>query len=100
MARQSQAPFNSGFHIEGTYPESAGHLMTALLRGLADIECKYEREHDQILHWMIPEIIKCQLLRDLETKHGLECKPYVQRLSQMYGHLLDATVREAGAGRS
>ena len=92
---QVDALYHTGFHIQGSCPESAGDLLTSLLKSLSDVEKRFENERDELVRWVIPEILRCQLLRDLEMRHGLECKPYIERLSQLCDHLLAKGLREA-----
>ena len=92
---QVDALYHTGFHIQGCCLESAGDLLTSLLKSLGDVENRFENERDELVRWVIPEILRCQLLRDLEMRHGLECKPYIERLSQLYDHLLAEGLREA-----
>jgi len=92
---QVDALFHTGFDIHGRGLESAGDLLTSLLKSLSDVEKRFENERDELVRWVIPEILRCQLLRDLKMRHGLECKPYIERLSQLYDHLLAEGLREA-----
>ena len=92
---QVDALFQTGFDTQGRGLESAGDLLTSLLKSLGDLENRFEKERDELVRWVIPEILRCQLLRDLEMRHGLECKPYIERLSHLYDHLLAEGLREA-----
>jgi len=84
-----------GFVYEGTYPEGLAGLIPVMLQRLASIETEYEREHDRLAEWAIPEILRCQLLHDLEIRHGLERQPYLQRLAEVHDRLLAETFDRA-----
>ena len=92
---QVDALYHTGFHIQGRGLENAGDLLTSLLKSLSDVENRFDNERDELVRWVIPEILRCQLLRDLEIRQGLECKPHIERLSRLYDHFLAEALREA-----
>ena len=92
---QVDALYHTGFHIQGRGLESVGDLLASLLKSLSDVENRFDNERDELVRWVIPEILRCQLLRDLKMRHGLECKPYIERLSALYDHLLTDALCEA-----
>ncbi len=55
--------------------------MQSMLKALADIEVRYEREHDRLSRSPEPDEVKKRLLARLRERRRQEREPYLKRLS-------------------
>src|SRR5215218_4709331 len=91
----------------GTYAKSATHLeaddgrriydsevlplLQVLLTMVADLDCDYERERDQIGATVMDSVLRDKALKELEKRHHERRDPYLQRLRRIEEQLSPGT---------
>ena len=65
------------------YDSDALPLLRLLLMMLADLDCDYERERDQIGGTISDPDLRDQALEELEKRHQERRDPYLQRLRRI-----------------
>jgi hypothetical protein len=66
-----------------TYPEDLLPELQRVLAALADLDLRYEVERDHLEDWSGPEVVKQQLVAELEQSHTDEREPYAVRLAEL-----------------
>jgi hypothetical protein len=59
-----------------------------LLRALADVEVRYERDQNRIAQTVELDAVKRRLLRQLKDRRRSEREPYVRRLNVLQQRIL------------
>ena len=66
-----------------TNPEYLLPELQRILAALADLDARYEIEHDHLEEWSGPEEVKQRLLADLEQKHRATREPYAMQVAEL-----------------
>jgi hypothetical protein len=79
---------NGGTRLDGDdgrriYDSEVLLLLQVLLTMVADLECDYERERDQIGATLMDPDLRDTALDELETRHHERRDPYLQRLRRI-----------------
>jgi hypothetical protein len=79
---------NAGTRLEGDanrriYDSEVLLLLQVLLTMVADLDCDYERERDQIGATLMDPDLRDTALEELETRHHERRDPYLQRLRRI-----------------
>jgi hypothetical protein len=79
---------NGGTRLEGEadrriYAAEVLPLLQLLLTIVADLDCEYERERDQIGATVMDPDLRDKALDELETRHQERRDPYLQRLRRI-----------------
>ena len=64
----------------------------AALAALADLETRYQIDHDALAQWTGPEALKRSFADQLEAHHAREREPLVQRLAALHQHMTTAAM--------
>lgn len=71
-----------------TYPQDLQPALQEALSVLADIDCRYEQQIEQLQHWNGPEAMKERLAEQMEQRHRYEREPYVRLLSELHQRMM------------
>jgi hypothetical protein len=62
------------------------------LAALAEVESRYEQDHECLEGWSGPKDIRLGLLDHLEARHRQERQPLVEHLAELYQHAMTASM--------
>ena len=65
------------------YPADLLPELQSMLKALADVEVRYERERERLARSSEPEEVRKRRLGDLEQRRRREREPYLKRLSEL-----------------
>ena len=65
------------------YPADLLPELQSMLKALADVEVRYERERERLARSLEPEEVRERLLGALEERRRREREPFVKRLSEI-----------------
>ena len=76
-------PFQTLIHMPPApfYPDDLLPEIQSMLKALADVEVRYERERDRLNRSPEPAAVKKRLLARLRDRRRQEREPYIERLS-------------------
>ncbi|HEX2136941.1 MAG TPA: hypothetical protein VHG30_13730 [Microvirga sp.] len=72
------------------YPADLLPELQSMLKALADVEVRYERERERLARSSEPDEVRERLLAALERQRRREREPYVRRLSELHARMVAA----------
>ena len=74
---------------DAVYPSDLQPAIQEALSILADIDCRYGHEREQLEFWDGPDAVKERLAEQIEQRYRLDRQPYLEHLSALQQRMME-----------